>query len=207
MNSKNWILLVSGLGLLALGAIAVYAVIVTQSLDSLAQARRERPTFPASTFPTAVAQIDPNAIGWSVGSQAPEIELKDLKDETVRLSDFRGKPVLVNFWATWCGPCRIEMPIMERKYRAFKDSEKFVILAIDVKDDSGIDAVRTFLSELGLTFPVLLDSEGNTETAYHVLGLPTSFFIDRRGVIRASRVGSMSEAYIDEQLQIIFAEE
>lgn len=206
MNSKYWILLVSGVGLLALGAIAIYALIVTQPLDPLAQARRERPTFDASTFPTAVAEIDPNAIGWSVGSQAPEIALKDLKDETVRLSDFRGKPVLVNFWATWCAPCRIEMPIMEKKYRAYKNSKNLVILAVDVKDDSGVDAVRNFLGELSLTFPVLLDSDGHAGTAYNVLGLPTSFFIDRRGVIRASRVGSMSETYMDEQLQKIFAE-
>lgn len=202
-----WILLVSGVGLFVLGAIAIYALIVTQPFDALAQARRERPTFDASTFPTALAQLDPNAIGWSVGSQAPEIELKDLKDDTVRLTDFRGKPVLVNFWATWCAPCRIEMPIMEKKYRAYKESEKFVILAVDVKDDSGVDAVRNFLGELSLTFPVLLDSENNAATAYNVLGLPTSFFIGRRGVIRATRVGAMSEQYIDEQLQKIFAEE
>ncbi len=202
-----WILLVSGVGLISLGAIAIYALIVTQPLDSLAQARRERPTFDASTSPTTVAQLDPNAIGWSVGSQAPEIELKDLKDDTVRLSDLHGKPVLVNFWATWCAPCRIEMPIMEKKYRAYKESENFVILAVDVKDDSGVDAVRSFLGELSLTFPVLLDSDGRAETAYNVLGLPTNFFIDRRGVIRATRVGAMSEQYIDEQLQKIFAEE
>lgn len=206
-NIALWILLLSGVGLIALGAIAIWALIVTQPLDPLAQARRERPTFDASTFPTTVAQLDPNAIGWSVGSQAPEIELKDLKDDTMRLSDLRGKPVLINFWATWCGPCRVEMPIMEKKYRAHKDTQGFVILAVDVKDDAGVDAVRTFLAELSLTFPVLLDSEGNAGTAYNVLGLPTSFFIDRRGVIRASRVGLMSEQYIEEQLQIIFTEE
>ncbi len=205
-NTSLWILLVSGVGLIALGALAIYALIVTQPLDPLAQARRERPTFDAGTSPTAIAQLDPNAIGWSVGSQAPEIELKDLKGETVRLTDFRGKPVLVNFWATWCAPCRVEMPIMEKKYRAHKESETFVILAVDVKDDSGVDAVRNFLGELSLTFPILLDSDGRAETAYNVLGLPTSFFIDRRGVIRASRVGAMSEQYIDGQLQKIFAE-
>lgn len=206
-NGTVWILLFSGVGMVALGAIAIWALVMSQALDPLAQARRERPTFDPSTFPTALAQTDPNAIGWSVGSQAPEIKLKDLKDDTVRLSDFRGKPVLVNFWATWCAPCRIEMPIMEEKYRAYKDTKEFVILAVDVKDDSGIDAVRSFLGELSLTFPVLMDSEGSAGTAYNVLGLPTSFFIDRRGVIRVSRVGAMSPAYIEEQLQIIFAEE
>lgn len=206
-NVALWILLVSGVGLLAFGALAIYALSMGQPFDPLALARRERPTFDANTYPTAVAQADANAIGWSVGSQAPEIELTDLKEETVRLSDLRGKPVLVNFWATWCAPCRIEMPVMEKKYRAYKESEKFVILAVDVKDDSGVDAVRRFLGELSLTFPVLLDSDGRAGTAYNVLGLPTSFFIDRRGVIRAARVGAMSEQYIDEQLQKIFAEE
>lgn len=206
-NPSLWILLLSGIGLIALGGIAIWALIVTQPADPLAQARRERPTFDPSTFPTDLAATDPNAVGWSVGSRAPEIELKDLKGDTVRLSDLSGKPVLVNFWASWCTPCRIEMPIMEKKYRAYKDAQNLVILAVDIKDDAGIDAVRNFLGELSLTFPVLLDSEGIAATAYNVLGLPTSFFIDRRGVIRASRVGAMSESYMDEQLQKIFAEE
>ncbi|HZQ06858.1 MAG TPA: TlpA disulfide reductase family protein [Anaerolineae bacterium] len=206
-NVKLWILFLSGVGLIALGAIALWALVVIQPLNWLVQAQRERPTFDASPFPTAIIQTDPNAIGWSVGSLAPEIELKDLKEETVRLSDFRGRPVLVNFWATWYGPCRIEMPIVEQKYRKYKETEKFVILAINIQDDAGVDAVRSFLGELSLTFPVLLDKDGIAETAYHVLGLPTSFFIDRRGIIRATRVGNMSEQYIDEQLQKIFAEE
>lgn len=204
-NITLWILLLSGIGLIALGAMAIWAILVTQSLSPLAQTRVPF-TFGAAPTAITAVQADPNAIGWSVGSQAPEIELKDLNDETVRLSDLRGKPVLVNFWATWCAPCRFEMPLMEKKYRAYKESEKFVILAVDVKDDSGVDAVRNFISELSLTFPVLLDSDGSAETAYHILGLPMSFFIDRRGVIRATRVGAMSEQYIDEQLQKIFAE-
>lgn len=193
-NVAVWILLVSGLGLVALGALAILALVLMQQFGEFAPTQLQR------------SSVEPNAIGWSVGSLAPEIQLKDLEGNAVRLRDFRGKPVLVNFWATWCAPCRIEMPIMEKKYRAYRESEKFVILAVDVKDDSGVDAVRNFISELSLTFPVLLDSDGQAETAYHVLGLPTSFFIDRRGVIRATRVGAMSEQYIDEQLQKIFAE-
>lgn len=206
-NITLWLLLISGVGLIALGAIMIWALIAAQPLDPLAQARLERPTFDPSTFPTDLALTDPNAIGWSVGSQAPDIELKDLKDDTVRLSDLRGKPVLVNFWATWCVPCRTEMPILEKKYRAYKESQGFTILAVDVKDDSGVDAVRSFLGELSLTFPVLLDGEGDAGTAYNVLGLPTSFFVDRKGVIRATRVGAMSETYLDQELQKLFAEE
>lgn len=205
-NASLWVLLLSGVGLIALGAIAIWVLLVTQPVDPLAQARQERPTFDASTFPTDFAATDANAIGWSVGSQAPEIELKDLRDETVRLSDFRGKPVLVNFWATWCVPCRTEMPIIEKQYRAYKDRQGLVILAVDVKDDSGIDAVRTFLGELSLTFPVLLDADSSAETAYNVRGLPTSFFVDREGVIRAARVGSMNDEYIEQELQKLFAE-
>jgi len=206
-DATLWILLLSGVGLIALGGIAIWALIVTQPLDPLAQARRERPNFDSSTFPTDLAQTDPSAIGWSVGNLAPEIKLKDLKDDTVHLDDFRGKPVLINFWATWCRPCRIEMPIIEKKYRQYEDTQKFVVLAIDVKDDAGVDAVRRFLGELSLTFPVVLDTDGSAETAYNVRGLPTSFFVDRKGVIRAARVGSMNQDDIEQQLQKIFQNE
>lgn len=206
-NVTLWILLLSSVGLIALGAIAIWALMVPQPPSLFEQARVERPAFDAGKSSSLIEPIDPNAIGWSVGSQAPEIQLLDVKGNPVRLSEFRGQPVLVNFWATWCAPCRIEMPIMETKYRAHKDTHGFVILAVDVKDDSGMDAVRTFLDELNLTFPVLLDKDGDASIAYNVLGLPTSIFIDRRGVIRATRVGAMSESYMDDQLQIILAEE
>lgn len=206
-NAALWILLSSGVGFIALGAIAVWALIVTQSFDPLAPTRSDGPPFAPSAFPTAFAQSDANAIGWSVGSQAPDIALKDLRAEIVHLSDFRGKPVLVNFWATWCGPCRIEMPTIEKKYQQYKGTQNFVVLAIDVKDDAGLDAVQSFRGELRLTFPVLLDTEGSAETAYNVRGLPTSFFVDRKGVIRAANVGSMNEEYIEAQLQKIFQNE
>lgn len=194
------ILLVSGAGLVALGGIAIWALLVTQSFDPLAAAGQ-------TTALNAAAPNAPNAAGWGVGSPAPEVELEDLYGKTVRLSGLRGKPVLVNFWATWCAPCRIEMPLIQAKYIEYKETRGLVVLGVNVQEDAGIDAVRQFVSELNLTFPVLLDGDGRAESAYNVVGLPTTFFVDRRGVIRALRIGAMSEQSMDEQLQKIFAEE
>jgi thiol-disulfide isomerase/thioredoxin len=104
---------------------------------------------------------------------------------------------MVNFMATWCGFCLIEMPEMLDAYRAHRD-QGFVILAIDVREDPA--RVREFADELGLTFPVLLDTDGSVTQRYQVRGLPTSYFIDRDGIIIGSRVGPVDAPWIDEHL-------
>ncbi len=132
-----------------------------------------------------------------VGSLAPEISLNTLSGEKVNLSDFRGKPVLVNFWATWCGPCRIEMPEFQATHQEY--GADFVILAINAtaQDNGDIDG---FVEEMGLTFPILLDEAGDVMDAYQIFGLPTSIFIDREGVIHTIHRGLVNQALIEAML-------
>jgi len=121
------------------------------------------------------------------GFPAPDFSLKDLNGRVYRLSDFRGKIVFLNVWATWCPPCRMEMPSMERLYRRFKDRE-FVMLAIS-EDEDGAGAVRPFVEQLGLTFPILLDQGGVVPPRYGVTGYPETFVIDRDGQVIQHTIG------------------
>ena len=128
------------------------------------------------------------AIGTVVGMRAPSIELPTLKGEMVELDSLRGKVVLVNFWATWCGPCLMEMPSMERLYRQF-GRDQLEILAVS-SDFEGAAVVQPYVDRLRLTFPILLDPQFQTNITYQVTGIPTSIIIDRDGIITHKLFGS-----------------
>ncbi len=128
------------------------------------------------------------------GHPAPDFELQTLQGAPVHLGDFRGQPVLVNFWATWCEPCKEEMPAIQSRYH----KGGFAVLAVDF--DESADQVNEFVNELGLDLPVLLDPGGKIQELYRVRGYPTTFFIDADGVIRFFHIGGMSEDVLDDYL-------
>jgi thiol-disulfide isomerase/thioredoxin len=136
------------------------------------------------------------------GAEAYDFELTDLQGNTVSLSDFRGKKVLLNFWATWCGPCRAEIPHMTRLYGELRD-EDFEIVAVNLREDAA--KVATFAEQFDMTFPVLLDPTGRVGSAYYVRGIPTSIFLDEQGVIQTVHVGTLTDemlrAYVDQLMQ------
>jgi thiol-disulfide isomerase/thioredoxin len=119
---------------------------------------------------------------------APALKLKDLDGQPYDLAQLKGKVVLINFWATWCPPCRREMPSMERLSQTLK-GEAFSVLAVDVGEDA--DTIETFTGQLDttLTFPILLDTRSRTMQAWKVAGLPTTFLVDKQGRIVASAIG------------------
>jgi peroxiredoxin len=122
------------------------------------------------------------------GMAAPDFLLPRLDGTTVRLSDYRGKVVLLNIWATWCGPCVEEMPSMERLHQEMKD-EDFEILAVSI-DDSGADAVAPFMERLKLNFTALTDTKGAIRHLYQVTGVPESFVISKNGIIEEKIIGA-----------------
>ncbi len=124
----------------------------------------------------------------SVGSSAPDFILKDLDGKKVKLSDHRGEIVLLNFWATWCPPCRAEMPSMEKMKEKMKGKD-FIILAVSI-DTSSPDRLSDFIEKNGYTFDILHDPEQTVARNYLVMGIPTTYIIDKKGVIVEKSVGA-----------------
>ncbi len=127
------------------------------------------------------------------GAPAPDFTLNQLDGSAIRLADLKGQVVLINFWATWCGPCRLEMPDIQKQYDALKD-KAFTVLAVNL--DEPADDVRRYTSDLALTFPVLLDPGAKVNDLYRVRGYPTTFFVNRDGVIQREHVGIMSDGQL-----------
>ncbi len=122
-------------------------------------------------------------------NQAPDFQLNTLDGQTIALSDFRGKVVMLNFWAHWCVPCVSEMSFIQQVYDEWQEAG-LVLLAIHIGEDT--EAAASFVEEYNLTFPVLLDIEGIVATQYGATSIPTSFLIDEDGIVQAAKVGAFS---------------
>jgi len=133
-----------------------------------------------------------------VGKPAPEFQLPNLEGQSISLNDSRGKPVLLNFWASWCRPCRSEMPYIQEVYEEWSD-KGLVVLAIDTGESSS--KVEDFMQSYNLSFPALLDTDLDVSLKYRIRVIPTTFFIDKDGIIQQISVGAFSsKAEIEEGL-------
>lgn len=132
------------------------------------------------------------------GNQAPDFTLQTLEGEAVQLSDYRGQAVLINFWASWCEPCKREMPAIERRYQKFKD-HGFHVLAVNTGESKL--SVQGFVRGFDLSFPILLDPDkGVTNERYNIGPLPSSMFVKPDGTINRIVVGEMNDAIIEQNV-------
>lgn len=176
---RGWLII---LGLILLGLLPV------QSCAPAAQdIERQLESPPPS-------QLQPAA---RVGRLAPDFTLTDLEGNRITLSDFRGKVVLINFWASWCPPCRAEMPDIEAVYQEYKD-KGVVVVGIDIREPE--DIVRQFVADGGYSWTFVLDTTGAVASTYAITAIPTSFFLDKEGVIQAARVGAMTKRQMEIRL-------
>ncbi|MBG9541518.1 cytochrome C biogenesis protein [Cytobacillus firmus] len=141
--------------------------------------------------------------GVDEGKKAPDFQLQTLDGKEIKLSDMAGKKVILNFWATWCPPCKAEMPHMQEFYVDQKGN-KVEILAVNLttaeKDSNNIGK---FVNDYGLTFPILLDSNGEIGETYQAFSIPTSYIIDTKGIIRKKIVGPMDKEMMSELINSI----
>jgi peroxiredoxin len=167
------------------------------------EARDDAPTSPSGErygpvpMPAALA-TDGLEVAAEEGGLAPDFLLEEMSGGDLRLSDLRGKPVVVNFWATWCKPCRQEMPRFIEAYEEHR-SEGLEVVAVNMQEGKG--AVRPFAEDYGMTFPIAVDRDGEVGDRYRLLGLPTTFFIDREGVIRSIFTGPLEEQQNETNVQ------
>ena len=151
------------------------------------------PTASPTSRPTGSRAVPPR-----VGAEAFDFTLPDLAGDSVTLSDLRGKKVLLNFWATWCGPCRAEVPLLVRLNETYSHND-LAILAVNMMEDT--IRVERFAADYGMSFPILLDSRGGISSSYFVRGIPTTILLDDQGVIRTVHVGMLTERVLDGYVQ------
>ncbi len=196
-EGRNWLLLGGGLA-----ALIIFALILVYSLNPT----EENESSPAvQAADTAVSQASGELIfpesgpPLQVGDQPYNFTLNDLQGSPVSLQEFAGRPLIINYWATWCGPCRIEMPHLQNTFEAHQD-DGLAILALD--QDETVPEVEEFFDEFGLTFTALMD-EGNQTSQNYGVGrtLPTTFFINPDGEITAIHRGPMTQGQIDGYLE------
>jgi len=139
--------------------------------------------------------------GLEPGQLAYDFELKTMDGQTMKLSDLRGKKVLLNFWASWCGPCEVEMPHMQKVYEEL-NGEDIEIIAVNLThSERNEKVIKDFIKKHQLTFPIPLDENGEVSYLYEAITIPTSYFVDSDGVVRLKKVGPMDEEFLREQFE------
>jgi peroxiredoxin len=182
-RTQNLVLLIIGSGLILI-AVAVFLAIPRAQAE--------------------VQQTERSAIPLEVNFPAPEVKLTDLENKPVAFTDYQGQVILYNAWATWCPPCKEEMPTLEAYYQAHK-GQGFAVIAIE--DGEPVAEVAAFVKDYGLSFPVWPDPKSSAAIAFKTNSLPTSFVIDRQGTVRLTWTGAITRAVLEKYVTPIINEQ
>jgi len=136
---------------------------------------------------------------------APDFTMYDIDGNTYKLSDFRGKPVILNFWASWCGPCKAEMPDLEKAYQAHGEEVQFLIVNLTDSSSETVETASGYIAEQGYTFPVYYDIAMEGALAYSIYAIPMTYFIDASGEVRAIQEGMISEEVLESNIAALIA--
>ena len=188
-NKKNALILILVLVLLLGGAGFLY----TKLSDNVS------PTLPTEQNDPQENTENPDA----EAAPAPDFTVTDMDGKEVALSDFRGKPVILNFWASWCGPCRSEMPEFDAAYQKYKDDIHFLMVNATDGSRETVEIAKDFIAGEGYTFPVYFDESGSASATYGVTGLPATFFIGAQGEAVARASGAISGDILQQGIDMI----
>ncbi|MFW6006784.1 MAG: TlpA family protein disulfide reductase [Bacillota bacterium] len=130
----------------------------------------------------------------STGNQAPDFSFRNNEKDEIKLSDLQGKIIFINFWASWCPPCKQEMPDIQNIYEKYEDKDEIMILTVNIQEEEKV--IKNYMSDNDFTFPVLKDMNSLAQS-YYVSNIPTSFFLDKEGIIREKHTGVMTEEMIE----------
>ena len=188
---KKWIIVIAIIG----GVIWAVSDFVMSNNDQKEVTHEEDAEITSSQTESGAG----TEVGLEEGNQAPDFELETIDGETVRLSELRGEKILLNFWATWCPPCRAEMPDMQKYH---EEEHEGIILAVNlVETEQGLQQVDDFLQEYGITFRILMDENTEVSSLYSAFALPTSYLINREGIIHTKAIGTINYDYLVEQFE------
>lgn len=213
---SRWMWVVASVGLLLIVAGSTWTLIAagtalssppdaTPTIDTAALAPTATPTreveTPTST-PTPTTEAKPVPVGVDPGEKAPDFVLDDLEGKAHRLSDYRGQVIILDFWATWCGYCQQQLPILQAVSDKYA-SQGVTVLAVDLEESE--DKVTSYRSSSGIALTMLLDIHGQVGTDYRVRYLPTLYFIEHDGVIHSTRSGLMEQAEVEAEVETLLA--
>jgi thiol-disulfide isomerase/thioredoxin len=191
MNKRTYLTIAIALLILITFIIARQAFVGGKSKESL---KRYAPSSNNTRKNSANLEVRPE-----IGYRAPDFTLETLNGETIKLSELKGTPVLINFWATWCGACREEMPTLQKAQEKYLNRVK--ILAINLANsERSLEEVKEYLKDNRLTFTVPLDKDGSVANLYRIRAIPMTFFIDKNGVIKAKFTGAISREILEQNL-------
>ena len=188
-NNRNWLLLIAGFALLA-----VIAILFIGGFDPGGESQQSDASAVLENAPAPVS-LPLSGPPLQTGDRPYDFTLADVEGNPVSLNAFIGRPLIINYWATWCGPCRIEMPHLQNTFET-RQADGLALLALN--QDETAPEIEAFYDEFGLTFPALLDEGNRTSENYGVSRiLPTTFFINAQGEITAVHRGPMTQSQID----------
>ncbi|MCM3081865.1 TlpA disulfide reductase family protein [Brevibacillus invocatus] len=156
-----------------------------------------------SLLPAQESAQGERKVGLNQGELAPDFELRTLDNTPIRLSELRGQKVIVNLWATWCPPCRAEMPDMQEFYEQEKENGVTILGVNLIETEQGPESVDAFLKEYGITFPVVLDQGKHISQQYQAISIPTSYVIDTEGVVQYKMIGPLTKEMMEKMIAAI----
>ena len=183
--------------------VVLAGIVIVNVLQDIQEKKKETLAQEETLTQSASDEVSAGSIskGLSQGDIPPDFELKTLDGKTIRLSEYKGEKVILNFWASWCPPCKAEMPHMENYYKTKAKEKNVEILAVNLtnveRGGNKLEIVKNFVNEYGLTFPILLDENGEVGNTYQTITIPTSYLIDTKGLIYKKVVGPMDEEMIE----------